>query len=86
MWGWGGGDAVCRAQTSLIPDIAALIRPAVSAFPQDFEAAVKQNARNMRTRLAQTHPLAELIAQKKALVVAAYYDLNTGCVDFLEPV
>lgn len=53
---------------------------------KSVEAVTKQNAKNQADLLRNASPvLAELVHQKKLLVVAAFYDLPTGHVQMLQP-
>ena len=71
-----------------INDVLARIAPAVAeaqgAAGDTVERAVKANVRMVCGQLAYTEPvLSRLVAEKKLKIVGAYYDLDTGAVEFL---
>ena len=53
--------------------------------PTRFAAAVRTNARASAQALVKASPLlAELVPDRRVVVVAAAYDLKTGVVEFLD--
>jgi carbonic anhydrase len=60
------------------------IRPAVDQAGPNLEAAAKANAKIQANLLRKSSPvLADLIKKKQLAVVAAYYDVATGVVNWL---
>ncbi len=87
------GHGACGAVTAAIAgkavpgQISALyapLRPAVDQAGPDPEAAIRANARIQASILRSASPvIADLAAQGKIKVVAAYYDLASGAVSLL---
>lgn len=73
---------------SLGPNLDALlglIRPGIKGL-SDLDSAIVANARAQVTALKQSAILEELAEAGKLTIVAAYYDLDSGAVSFLDPV
>jgi len=69
-----------------IASLVAAIRPAVEAtVGGDAEATCKANVSNVVKALRSSEPvLRELVASGKVEIVGAYYDLDTGAVEFMD--
>jgi carbonic anhydrase len=92
------GHRQCGAVTAVLrgyalpghmPELAEYLQPAVTGMDRDTDAAIEQavraNARYTTNWLAEhSAVLSEAVAQKRARIVAAYYDLETGRVDLLD--
>lgn len=86
----GAVGAVVEGQTGDIPAIAALIEPAVekakSSKPKDLlKSSIELNALRMRKLLLQSTPVDKGVQAKVLAVYSAYYNLQTGAVEFLTP-
>ncbi len=90
----GAVAAACKVVTenATFPgSIGPMIEPIVPAAiavrdaPGEFvDNAIRQSAKRTANRLATSSAiLSDLIKAKKLMIVAAYYDLNTGSVEFL---
>ena len=85
----GAVDAVVQGQTQGISTIAALIEPSVkkarSMHPRDLlRLSVELNAQKMRTLLLKSGAISKNIQAKSIAVYGAYYNLQTGLVEFLD--
>jgi carbonic anhydrase len=88
------GHGACGAVTAAIAgkavpgQISALyapLRPAVDQAGRDPDGAIRANARIQASVLRSASPvIADLVAQRKLKVVAAYYDIARGTVSLLE--
>lgn len=73
---------------SLGPNLDALlglIRPSIKGL-SDLDSAILANARAQAAALEHSAILEELVEAGKLSIVAAYYDLDSGVVSFLDPV
>jgi carbonic anhydrase len=81
-------DGLAAILRGIAPSVAAVM-PQTEVFREsDREAvtkqAIRENARCSARRLADSSPLlAERVREEKLLIVAADYDLSSGCVTFL---
>lgn len=85
----GAVKAVINGTREHIESISKLIAPAVEeakrSFPQNvLVAAIKENALRMKEYLLTTRVIKKLVQEKKIDVHAAYYDLSTGAVEWLD--
>ena len=85
----GAVEAVMEGQTEGVPIIAALIDPSVrkarSMHPRDLlRLSAELNAQRMRTLLLKSEAIGKKIQAKSIAVYGAYYNLQTGVVDFLD--
>jgi len=85
----GAVDAVVSGQTQGIPYIAQLIEPAVkqarSLHPADLlRSSIEFNALRMSQLLLKSATLNKKIQSKTIAVHSAYYNLQTGRVEFLD--
>lgn len=85
----GAVDAVLKNDFSDIENIAKFISPAVKDSEKlgknnELEAAIKQNAINMKDFLENSSKINQAVHDKKIEVHAAYYNLESGLVEFLE--
>lgn len=79
----GAVQAVCEKNTKDIPEIASHIQPAVGDCKGNLEMAIKDNVRNVVAGLKTAKPFEQFVQEGKLKVVGAFYDLNTGKVEFL---
>ncbi len=80
-----------------IPSLVPLIQPAVTAIQKkvekegvaavgdDVDATIKVNVHNQVSTLKKSPILSQLEKEGKLKIVAAYYDLDTGKMQILEP-
>jgi len=85
----GAVKAVIDGNTKNVEAIAKLIKPAVQeakeASPKDLlTASIKENAHRMKDFLLDSKIIKDLVKQNKVCVRAAYYNLNTGSVEWLK--
>lgn len=78
----GAVQAVMDHQTADIQAVANLISPSIANKPTLRDATIA-NVNNMRDKILKHAPLAKLFADKKLQVVGAYYNLESGVVEFL---
>ena len=86
----GAVKAVVEGQVSKIEPIAEIIEPAIKEVevdhPKDLlNACIKTNAVRMKQILLKSPVVQKLIAEGKLEVSAAYYNLETGAVELLDP-
>ncbi|MDN3509609.1 MAG: carbonic anhydrase [Candidatus Neptunochlamydia sp.] len=85
----GAVDAVVQNHYQDIPAIAHLIQPSVKKA-KDMKAAdllkksVELNAMNMRSLLMNVKTIGKRVRAESLVVHGAYYNLQTGVVDFLD--
>lgn len=84
----GAVKAVVDGTTKDIESIAKLIEPAVDEARREksdhlLEKAIKKNAIRMKEYLLKSKVISRLINEKKITLRAAYYDLDTGAVEWL---
>lgn len=84
----GAIDVVLNGQGSEIEPIAKILEPSVqdarkSRAKNPLEAATKLNAIRMKNLLLQHPAFRQLVKEKKLAVQAAYYNVETGIVQFL---
>lgn len=85
----GAVNAVIEGNTKGIESIAKLIQPAIKdAKRMDPEhvlsTAIKENAEHMKEFLLSTKVIKKLVKEKKLSVHAAYYNLDSGLVEWLD--
>lgn len=75
-----------QAAPAHIDSLVTAIKPAVDTTAgADLEATVKANVENVVKKLETSEPVLKPLIEKKQVVVkAAYYDLDTGAVTFLD--
>ncbi len=78
-----GGNA-----TRDIPEVAKQLAPALKVTPTKdtprLEQVIKTNVEYVRDRLRAMPLLAQLVREKKLMIVGGYYDLENGKVSLLE--
>jgi carbonic anhydrase len=84
----GAVDAIIQGQAQAVPELAALIKPAVETAQKQkgknlLEDAIKANAIGMKRLIMENKDLKPLIDQKKLSVHAGYYHLESGEVEIL---
>ncbi|MFZ0566137.1 MAG: carbonic anhydrase [Chlamydiales bacterium] len=84
----GAVDAVVQGVTQDIPEIAALIKPSVekakSMQPANLlKLSTELNAERMRAQLFKSPVIDKKVQTKSIAIHAAYYNLQTGAVNFL---
>ena len=84
----GAVDAVIQNNTTIIPEIAKLIYPAVKRAKQKntsdlLKRSIQINAMNMANVLKNSPDLQPLMRSKQISINASYYDLTTGSVKIL---
>ncbi len=88
--GCGAVEAVLQKKDKAIPEIAALIRPAValskSCKPPILDCVIKENVKHIVEDLKRRPLIADLIKKKRLSVVGGYYNLQDGKVEILEAV
>ena len=85
----GAVNAVIEGHTKNIESVAKLIEPAVqeakrTAQADLLSAAIKENAHRMKQFLLDAKVIKKLSQQKKISVHAAYYDLDSGVVEWID--
>lgn len=82
----GAVKAVLEGNTELITNIANLIEPAIARAktckPPVLNCAIKYNVTGVVNKLLQDKSLAKMVSEKKLSVVGAYYNLDSGVVEF----
>jgi carbonic anhydrase len=82
----GAVKAVLEGNTELITNIANLIEPAIARAktckPPVLNCAIKYNVTGVVHKLLQDKSLAKMVSEKKLNVVGAYYNLDSGVVEF----
>ena len=78
----GAVEAVIENNIDNIGTIAKFIKPAIEK-DNNLELSIKKNALNMKLVLEKSSSIEKLIKDKKIAVHAAYYNLKTGLVKFL---
>ncbi len=86
----GAVEAVVEGQTEGIPAIAALVKPSVEKAkrlkPKDLlMSSIKLNALKMRALLLKSSAISKQVEEKSLAIHSAYYNLQTGAVEFLHP-
>jgi len=79
----GAVKAVIEKNATDIPQVAALIEPAVKKVTE-LEVAIKANVQYIVASLKKTPLLQKLIEEKKLDCVGAYYSIKTGVVEILK--
>lgn len=84
----GAIDAVIKGITQDIGSVAKLLEPSVQEAKKSnpknlLQMAVKTNAIRMKNYLLTTPAIQKLVSEKKLEVYAAYYNFQTGAVEFL---
>jgi carbonic anhydrase len=83
----GAVHAVLEKNTKGIPAVAKLIEPSIRSLRKEkdisLEKAIKENVKAVVKQLQKASTLAPLIKEKKLAVVGAYYDFDTGLVEWL---
>lgn len=82
----GAVNAVIKGNTDLISNIASLIKPAVDKAkdckPPILNCVVKYNVTDVVKKLLQDNYISKMVSEKKLNVVGAYYNLDSGIVEF----
>lgn len=79
----GAVKAVLANQTADIKTIASMIWPALSPKEENLTAAIKANVKHVVGLLRRNPVFSKLVQEGKVQVVGAYYNLNSGEVEFL---
>ena len=87
----GAVEAVIKGEAQAISEIASFIKPSVE-HARSMEStdllrlSTELNALNMRTHLFESKLIKNAIQAKSIAIHAAYYNQQTGVVEFLDPV
>lgn len=82
----GAVQSVIEGKTDLIKKIAGLIKPAIDQAkdckPPILNCVVKYNVTEVVKKLLQDKYVSKMVSEKKLSVVGAYYNLDSGIVEF----
>lgn len=86
----GAVEATLAGKAQGMPSVANLIQPALDPLQRDgkkptLEEAVKANAARVRQTLLKNPAFENLIKEGRLQIYAAYYRLDTGCLEWFDP-